>query len=140
MDVPKASSVPPPGSSPRILLVDSVIPVLRALASILDPYVIEMATSGAGALARLASLPAVDVVLCDLQLDDLDVRDFYRQACALSPDLRSRFVFMTGDRSPPHHLGDEFGAVRVLSRPFEPELLHTVIHDLVTLLPPRVEA
>ena len=63
-----------------------MIPILRALASILDSYGIDVATSGAGALARLATLPAVDVVLCGL--DDLDVRDPCCQACALSLDLR----------------------------------------------------
>jgi hypothetical protein len=59
MDAPQTSPLPPPGSSPRILLVDSVIPILRALASMVDPYVIEMATSGALALDRLASLPTI---------------------------------------------------------------------------------
>ena len=131
---------PPPGDSPRLLLVDSVLPILRALASILDPYVIEMATSGAQALARLATLPAIDVVLCDLHLDDLDGRELYRQACAQQPELRGRFAFMTGDCNPPHRLDDDFGGVRVLSRPFEPELLHALLHDLVNGLPPSAEA
>lgn len=106
----------------------------------LDPYEVEMATSGATALARPTSLPAVDVVLCDLHLDDLDGRELYRQACALSPDLRSRFVFMTGEHNPPHRLDDDFGAVRVLSRPFDPDLLFAVLHDVLNGLPPRADA
>jgi hypothetical protein len=47
-----------PGKAPRISGVTGVmpvIPILRVLASMLDPYVVEM-----GALARLAALPAVD--------------------------------------------------------------------------------
>jgi CheY-like chemotaxis protein len=140
VDAPNPSPLPPPGRSPRILLVDSVIPILRVLASMLDdPYVVEMATSGAQALARLATLPAVDVVLCDLHLDDLNGRDLYRQACARSPDLRDRFVFLTSDCNPPQRL-DECGAVLVLSRPFDSDRLLAILHDLVNGLPPRAEA
>jgi CheY-like chemotaxis protein len=139
MDSPIPSTLSaPPGRLPRILLVDSVLPILRAISGMLDPYEVEMATSGAQALVRLATLPAFDVVLCDLYLDDLAGRDLYRQACARSPELRARFIFMTGDPVPPHGLEGEFSAVRVLSRPFEPEQLFAVIHELVNG-PPRAE-
>ena len=138
MDAPETSPLPPPGSSPRSLLVDSVIPILRALASMLDPYVIEMATSGALALDRLASLPTIDLILCDLQLDDLDGRSLYRQACARSPELHGRFVFLTGDRASPEY--DVDTSTPVLLRPFELDRLLAVVHDLLNRQPPRAEA
>jgi CheY-like chemotaxis protein len=101
---------------------------------------VEVASSGTLALARLATLPAFDLVLCDLHLPDFYGRDLYRQACALAPELRSRFLFMTGDRTtPPPDLDDPSAAVRVLSKPFEPTVVRAAVHDMLSRLPPRAE-
>jgi CheY-like chemotaxis protein len=64
--------LPEPGQLPRILVVDRTRPVVRVLAAFLDPHVVEVATSGADALARLAASPLIDAVLRDLYLDRLD--------------------------------------------------------------------
>lgn len=132
---------PPPVGSPRILVVDDELALLRICARALRPCVVEVASSGALALARLATLPAFDLVLCDLHLPDFYGRDLYRRACALAPELRSRFLFMTGDRTtPPPDLDDNSAAVRVLSKPFDPTVLRAAIHDLLNRPPPLAES
>ncbi len=130
MDDPDASPPPPSVSPARILVVDDELSLLKTFPRLLRPHVVELASSGALAVARLATLPAFDVVLCDLHLDDIDGRDLYRQACARSPELRLRFVFMTGERgtSPPG-LEDDTHAVRVLSKPFDRAALHDALDD-----------
>jgi CheY-like chemotaxis protein len=127
-------------SPARILVIDDEIPLLKICARALRPHLVEVASSGALALARLATLPAFDVVFCDLNLPDLHGRDLYRLACARSPELRPRFVFMTGDHvSNPPGLDDDFNAVRVLSKPFECAELRAVLHDMLSRLPPLAE-
>lgn len=138
VDAPAASPPPPPVSPARILVVDDERPLLQVFARVLRPHVVELASSGALALARLATLPEFDLVLCDLNLPDINGRDLYRQACALSPELRARFVFMTGDdASNPPDLDDGSSAVRVLSKPFARAELCALLHDILTHLPPR---
>lgn len=137
MDAPDSSPLPPSGSPARILVVDDEIPLLKICARALHPCVVELASSGALALAKIATLPAFDLVLCDLHLGDIHGRDLYRQACARSPELRLRFVFMTGDRasSTPPRDDDDFRAVRVLSKPFDIAVLRAVVFGLVRGLP-----
>jgi CheY-like chemotaxis protein len=143
VDLPEPSPLPPPGSSPRILVIDDEIPLLNICARALRPCVVELASSGVLALAKLATLPAFDLVLCDLHLGDINGRDLYRQACARSPELRPRFVFMTGDHvstPPPSDDDDDFSAVRVLSKPFDIAVLRAVVLGLVRGLPPLAES
>ncbi len=136
MDDPAASPPPPSVSPARILVIDDELSLLKTFPRILRPHLVELASSGALALARLAALPAFDVVLCDLHLEDLDGRDLYRLACASSPELRLRFVFMTGDRgSSPPGLEDDTHAVRVLSKPFDRAALHDAIDDTLRRRP-----
>lgn len=140
MDDPAASPPPPSVSAVRLLVVDDELSLLKTFPRLLRPHVVELASSGALALARLAALPAFDVVLCDLHLDDIDGRDLYRQACSRSPELRLRFVFMTGDRGPPQPgLEDDAHAMRVLFKPFDRAALHVAIDDTLRRLPPRTE-
>ena len=141
MDLPEPAPLPP-ARSPRILLVDSAIPVARVLASFLDSFEVELATTFGGALVRLASAPVIDAVICDLHLDDLenmDGRDLYRLACARSPELRGRFVLMTGASSPPPGF-DESAALPILRRPFDPDLLLATLQKLLLRHPPRGDA
>jgi two-component system response regulator MprA len=86
-------------SPARILVIDDEPSLLKTFPRLLRPHIVELASSGALALARLAALPAFDVVLCDLHLDDIDGRDLYRQACARWPELRLRMA--SGSRRAP---------------------------------------
>lgn len=76
-----AASPPPPSVSPaRILVVDDELSLLKTFPRLLRPHIVELASSGALALARLSALPAFDVVLCDLHLDDIDGRAAFPRA------------------------------------------------------------
>jgi CheY-like chemotaxis protein len=142
VDVPDPSPLPLSGSPARILVIDDELRLITTFARALCPCVVEVATTGALALARLATLPAFDLVLCDLHLGDLHGRDLYRQACARSPELRPRFVFMTGEgaTTPPLSVDDDFRDVRLLFKPFDNAVLRAVVFGLLRGLPPRAAA
>lgn len=132
-----APSLPTPVSPPRILVIDDELLLLKICARALRPCIVEVASSGALALARLATLPAFDLVLCDLHLPDFYGRDLYRHACTHAPELRTRFLFITGDcATPPPDLDDDSSTVRVLSKPFDPTVLRATVQDLLSRLPP----
>lgn len=140
VDLPEPAPLPP-ARSPRILLVESDLSVARVLASFLDPFEVEIATSFADALVRIAAAPVLAAVICDFDLDDLDNIDghgLYLLACDRFPELRGRFIFMTGASSPPPGL-DESAALPVLCRPFDPDLLLATLHKLLLRHPPRAE-
>ncbi|MBW2494484.1 MAG: response regulator, partial [Deltaproteobacteria bacterium] len=54
------------------------------------------AGSGGEALAELEAGEAVDVIFCDLTMPDIDGIEVHRAVCEHHPQLRDRFVFLTG--------------------------------------------
>jgi len=119
-----------PAAAPgRILVVDDE-PVVadfvgRTLAE--DGHRVAVARQGEEALARLAEGPC-DLVICDLKLPDMGGPRLYERATGLRPDLRGRFLFLTGDT-----LGadtSEFLSARPgpwLEKPLMPEELRRVV-------------
>jgi DNA-binding response OmpR family regulator len=127
-------------STPRILVVDHARHLLHSFASALHPYEVAVASNGALALSRLAASPAFDLVLCELDLPDLHGRTLYRVACTRSPELRSRFLFLTSESaSPSQYLDVETSAVPVLAKPFDDDVLRAAVNDLLSRVPPRAE-
>jgi len=80
----------------RVLVVDDDPMVLSAIARVLGrEHDVTTVTSGADALAQLAAGSPIDLVLCDLMMPGLSGADVYERACATSPALSERFLFMT---------------------------------------------
>ncbi len=94
----RAVNGPPLEGRPRVLLVDDEplvrLAVARVLAKSCD---VAVAADGREALECLSAEPeAYDAVLCDLAMPDIDGPELYRQVCKNLPQLRERFVFLTG--------------------------------------------
>ena len=89
---------PVPRSSLRILVVDDENELLDAMCESLGNlgHFTEGVTSGAAALERLKSEP-FDLVLSDLRMPGMDGPELYESTCRSIPQLRHRFVFITGD-------------------------------------------
>ncbi len=131
------ASVPEPASSAlprrRVLIVDDEPALGRALREVLAPrHDVVVANGGLEAIEHLERLEAAfDVVLCDLTMPDLPGLTLFRQACARRPELRQRFVFMTGGLFDPDAF-EQAGAAAAprLEKPFDARELETLIAEV----------
>jgi CheY-like chemotaxis protein len=90
-------ATPRPGA---ILVIDDEPSLVRALARLLrrDGYIVGTAGNGVCALAQLQALD-YDVILCDLQMPELDGPRFYAILACRYPALSLRVIFLTGESS-----------------------------------------
>ncbi|MGK4000909.1 response regulator [Sorangium sp. So ce1024] len=74
---------------PLILLVDDDVRTARLLARLLedDGFLVELATDGAAAIARLAHTPVPDILVTDFRMPHADGIAIARFARSLRPDL-----------------------------------------------------
>jgi len=81
-----------------ILLIDDEPSIVRGLTRLLhrDGYTVETADNGRRALALLQER-RYDVIVCDLQMPDLDGPAFYARLTQQYPALRQRVIFLTGN-------------------------------------------
>jgi CheY-like chemotaxis protein len=83
----------------RILLVDDEPLLLKSFARYLGGvcgHDVLCAGGGCEALAQLEAGEAVDLIFCDLTMPDIDGVEVHRAICEYHPQLRDRFVFLTG--------------------------------------------
>jgi len=83
----------------RILLVDDEPLLLKSFARYLGGacgHDVLCASGGAEALAELEAGEAVDLIFCDLTMPGIDGVAVHRAICENHPQLRGRFVFLTG--------------------------------------------
>jgi CheY-like chemotaxis protein len=80
-------------------LIDDDPLVARVFGRILrrDDHDVVVGESAAAALDALAADPRFDIVLCDLNLPDLDGVELHRRIAAHWPELADRVVFLSGD-------------------------------------------
>jgi DNA-binding response OmpR family regulator len=121
------------GDRARVLIVEDETALLTAFSRALGrDYTVERASSGVAALSTLAASPPFDVVLCDMNLGDIAGSSVYTSACERWPELRARFLFMTGERdSDVPGFGDGSSAMRVLVKPFDFATLRAAVADLL---------
>ena len=89
------SSQPPQGQA--ILVVDDEPAVAALLAELLtiEGHEVETAPNGAIALTKLRGR-VYKLILCDLQMPELDGPGVYREVMRRYPEIARRFVFITG--------------------------------------------
>jgi two-component system, cell cycle sensor histidine kinase and response regulator CckA len=84
-------------SSARLLVVDDDPRVLSALSRMLDEHVVLVAQGARAALELLDSAePAVDAILCDLLMPEMNGIDLYRELGTRHPSLQGRMIFLSG--------------------------------------------
>jgi CheY-like chemotaxis protein len=99
-----AAEAPLPAASPevRVLVLDddaSIAAMLGEMLSLLG-YRAVVQVNGINALEYVGT-EAVDVILCDFFMDDMDGNEFYEELAKRHPALTTRVVFLTGDVSNP---------------------------------------
>jgi PAS domain S-box-containing protein len=86
-----------PGPRARVLVIDDDESVLRAAVRVLaGAHEVEVTSDPRGAVERLVSGRAFDVVLCDVMMPKLTGMDVYEAVLARAPAVAGRFVFLTG--------------------------------------------
>ncbi len=115
-----------------ILVVDDEPSVIRGLTRLLrrDGHTVDTAPNGRMALIRLQER-AYDVILSDLRMPELDGLGLY-QALEQYPELRQRFVFLTGDTVSHETMAFfEQTGVRWLTKPFRAAEVRRTIQQVL---------
>jgi PAS domain S-box-containing protein len=132
---PRAAEVPPLAAK-TILVVDDEAEVAEVLADMLEGqgHRVETASDGAAALDKLEA-QRYDLVLSDVKMPRLDGQGLYREVERRHPELRRRFVFLTGDTLSGDIVGflDRSG-LPSLSKPFTPDQVRRVVEQALRTL------
>ena len=118
-----------------ILLVDDDHQLAESLKCILadENFLVDVAHDGDEAMVMVAANRYAAVV-CDIMMPHVRGDDFYRQATELRPELKSRFVFITGFGNDPkvRTFLNESG-VKCLIKPFPVKRLVDCVKGLVNV-------
>lgn len=115
--------------SQRVLVVDDDPPVARSLARMLRGHEVHVAIGGEDALARLAN-ERFDVVVSDVMMPGIDGPTLFDAATRGWPELRERFIFVTGAATS----GAVAAALRatgrpVLLKPIDPAAIRSLVEQ-----------
>jgi CheY-like chemotaxis protein len=116
-----------------ILVVDDEPIVAGAIADILglEGYEVELAKNGREALERIAAR-SYDLILCDLQMPELDGAGLYRELERQQPSLLQRLAFVSGSTDVPEYASFcQRTAVTLLGKPFTMEDLLRLVQSLL---------
>jgi CheY-like chemotaxis protein len=108
-------------------IVDLVVTILRG-----DGWKVDVAEGGRAGLERVRGA-RYELIVSDFRMPDGDGEAFYRSAVETQPELKGRFLFMTGDTASPiawQFLQDSH--VAVLEKPFSPDALRAAIARLAS--------
>jgi PAS domain S-box-containing protein len=99
-DLPERPSAAPveASMSGHLLIVDDEPMILDLLLEVLSSagHRVDTAADGHEALRKIKAR-GYDLVLSDVRMPEMNGMDLYREATAVRPELKGRFVFVTGD-------------------------------------------
>jgi CheY-like chemotaxis protein len=116
-----------------ILVVDDEPIVAGVMADVLGlaGYEVETAQNGREALERIATR-SYDLILCDLQMPELDGAGLYRELERQQPSLLQRLAFVSGSTDVPEYASFcQRTAVTLLGKPFSIEDLLRLVQRLL---------
>jgi PAS domain S-box-containing protein len=115
---------------PRVLVVDDKHANQLALAAVLeDECDLLFASSGAEALKLLQAQPAVDVILMDVHMPEMDGFETVKHIKGMDAlrDIPVVFVTAVYQEDPFVKRGYEVGGIDYFSKPFDPEILRVKV-------------
>lgn len=118
---------------PRVLVLDDEPSILAFLGKALAiaGYRAIITSSGSQAVAAVREAP-FDAVLCDHRMSGMSGTEAYEAVTAVRPELRHRFVFMSGDVLNPQLV--DFATqrgIRLLPKPFDLDTVGRTLHDVL---------
>jgi two-component system NtrC family sensor kinase len=116
----------------RILVVDDEPVLTELLGDLLKSVGHEVDNARDGRVAlRLTHENRYDLILTDLKMPGLDGQGLYEQVCRERPEMRSRFIFSTGDVVNPDAQGFLKGSgCAYLSKPFKLETVLQLVDEV----------
>ena len=132
MPVARGSSSGTRQTTGRVLVVDDDPMVARSIALILSAYSVDIANSGAEALARIAEGWRYDVILCDVMMPSMTGPELFERLVDTAPAAAERVVFMTGCALLPEvRVFLERVASPCLEKPLDIDGLRALVEDRV---------
>jgi adenylate cyclase len=115
---------------PRLLVVDDTEDNLFLMTALLeDKYELQLASSGAQALALLAQNPP-QLILLDIMMPDMDGYEVLRRIRQQPVTANIPVIFLTALSTPEEEqLGLDLGAADYITKPISPPLLLTRVHS-----------
>jgi DNA-binding NtrC family response regulator len=118
---------------PRVLVLDDEPSILAVQSKALAfaGYLAVNTSSGREAVAEVRRAP-VAAVLCDHRMSGMSGTEAYEAITAIRPELRDRFVFMSGDVLNPHLV--DFArqrSIRLLPKPFDLDTIGRTLRELL---------
>jgi len=116
----------------KVLIIDDEPMLLDLLKTVIEEVGHEVdATSDASLALEKIRRTAYDLIICDMRMPHMDGKDFYRKAEELSPGLKKRIIFSTGDviNADTQSFLKQSGA-RWLEKPFTPTDLKRVFRAI----------
>jgi len=121
----------------NVLLVDDSRTVLSRLEQILseidDLSIVGMARDGAAAI-RMATESKPDLVLMDIIMPGLDGLSALRTIKSMHPQIQVAMVSSIGGDAKKGEEAFRLGACQVLGKPFDPELIESLVEQSRTVL------
>ncbi len=136
MRIPSANVTPSfsatahgPTEELRLLIIDDEPMLAGALAQLLREYAVDTACNPIDALRKLIECD-YDLVLCDVRMPQMNGLELFDHACKRKPELKDRFIFMTGGTSDPE-LKRKLRelANRCLNKPFRTPVLRSTLKE-----------
>jgi signal transduction histidine kinase len=116
----------------KILVIDDEPVVARAMRRMLPGHDVSIALDATHALQAFENGGLMDVIICDLMMPDISGVDLYVRACDRWPELKPRFLFMTGGAvTPKAQELLEQADVRCLHKPVRNEELMAMVDAIV---------
>lgn len=121
---------------PLILIVEDNREMMNFLIQKLKSnYNVAIAMNGKEALERMEKLQALDLIISDVMMDEIDGFDFCKSVNELSRYSHIPFIFLTAKaRAEDRIRGLGLGAVDYVQKPFRIEELHAKIESILTNL------
>ena len=118
--------------NPRILVVDDEADVREAVASLLETFLdgarVRQAASGQAGLVALNE-EAADLIVTDFKMPGMNGAQFLTEAAKIAPGT-PHILVTAFDREAVESLGAQ-AAVRIVHKPFEPDLLLGLVQDVL---------
>jgi CheY-like chemotaxis protein len=121
----------------KILIVDDYKPFVDLLSALLgEEGAIDTANNGTEGLSKLGTT-YYDAVISDVDMPSLDGISFYKEAHKNEPDIRERFIFLTGSTDDNKQAFIKENNLHYLKKPIGLVVLQKVVHDILSSTKPR---
>lgn len=114
----------------KVLVIDDEEPIRTMMEDILDLFDVRMVGAETGEEAlEILEKEDFDFIICDLNLPDMDGKEFFRLSVERKPEVGGKFAFSTGfAQDPDLQRFCENHKIQFLSKPFRVEDIQRLLN------------